>query len=132
MGRDRLKMAVGLSAIVREFINPISVICSREEPVSETKVLTRHPHGKSGRSISRQSYETVRSAILSLLRRTELTHTELMKSLDATLNGKFNGNISWYGETVKLDLEARKIIERTGTKPERYRQTRRSAGKASR
>jgi hypothetical protein len=35
--------------------------------------------------------------------------------------GKTGRNISWYGETVKLDLEARKIIERTPSKPQRYR-----------
>jgi hypothetical protein len=33
----------------------------------------------------------------------------------------FEGGVQWYGETVKLDLEARKIIERTHTKPVRYR-----------
>jgi hypothetical protein len=42
----------------------------------------------------------------------ELTHTELFRQLTKDLKGKFSGNISWYGETVKLDLEARTIIER--------------------
>jgi hypothetical protein len=37
--------------------------------------------------------------------------------------------VQWYGETVKLDLKARKIIERTGTKPERYRLLKRNANK---
>ena len=32
-----------------------------------------------------------------------------------------NGNISWYAETVKLDLEARDAIERTRSRPQRYR-----------
>jgi hypothetical protein len=32
-----------------------------------------------------------------------------------------DGGVQWYGETVKLDLEARKIIERTGKNPEKYR-----------
>jgi hypothetical protein len=29
--------------------------------------------------------------------------------------------VQWYGETVKLDLEARNILERTPTKPVKYR-----------
>jgi hypothetical protein len=51
----------------------------------------------------------------------ELTHTELQDQFNKSLTGKFSGNISWYGETVKLDLEARKIIERTESKPQKYR-----------
>ena len=44
-----------------------------------------------------------------------------VEQLNKNLKGKLPGNISWYGETVKLDLEARKIIERTGPKPQTYR-----------
>ena len=84
-------------------------------------MLTKHPQGKSGRNISRESYDTLKTAILAALRKKELTHTEMFEQLNKTLKGKFEGNISWYGETVKLDLEARKIIERTDSKPQRYR-----------
>jgi uncharacterized protein DUF6958 len=87
----------------------------------EDKILTKHPQGKGGRNISRQKYETVKSAILSGLRNKELTHTELFSYLAKKLRGRFSGNVSWYGETVKLDLEARKLIERTATKPQKYR-----------
>ena len=44
-----------------------------------------------------------------------------MNQLPGSLEGKFSDNISWYGMTVKLDLEARKIIERTSAKPQKYR-----------
>ncbi|MCI0356216.1 MAG: hypothetical protein L0099_14430 [Acidobacteria bacterium] len=88
---------------------------------AEEKILTRHPLGKSGRSVSRQKYETLKQAILSALGGEELTHTELFAQLNKSLKGKFSGNISWYGETVKLDLEARKLIERTAAKPQKYR-----------
>jgi hypothetical protein len=47
------------------------------------------------------------------LQRKELTHTELVSALDKSLKDKFAGNISWYAMTVKLDLEARQVIERT-------------------
>ncbi len=89
--------------------------------MAEEKILTKHPLGKSGKNISKQSYETLRKAILSALRNKELTHTELFTELNKNLKGKFSGNISWYGETVKLDLEAGRIIERTSSKPQRYR-----------
>jgi hypothetical protein len=88
--------------------------------MAEEKILTKHPFGKSGRSISKQKYEIIKQAILSALNK-ELTHTELFNQLNRSLKGKFAGNISWYGETVKLDLEARKIIERTASKPQKYR-----------
>jgi uncharacterized protein (DUF2461 family) len=89
--------------------------------MADKKILTKHPLGKSGKNIDKQKYETLKKAILSALRSKELTHTELFKQLNKNLNKKFSGNISWYGETVKLDLEARKIIERTSSKPQKYR-----------
>jgi hypothetical protein len=89
--------------------------------MKEEKILTKHPLGKSGKSISKEKYDTLKNAILSALNRKELTHTELFKQLNKSLKNKFSGNISWYGETVKLDLEARKIIRRTDSKPQKYR-----------
>ncbi len=83
--------------------------------MAEDKILTKHPLGKSGRNVTGKNYETLKKAILSALRNKELTHTELFDKLDESLKDKFSGNISWYGETVKLDLEARKIIERTSS-----------------
>jgi len=85
------------------------------------KILTKHPLGKTGRNIDREKYDTLKKAILSALRENDLTHTELFSRLKKSLKGEFAGNISWYGETVKLDLEARKMIERTSSKPQKYR-----------
>jgi len=89
--------------------------------MTKEKILTKHPLGKSGKNISKQKYEALKKAIVSALRGSELTHTELFNQLSERLRNKFAGNISWYGETVKLDLEARKIIERTSSKPQKYR-----------
>ena len=89
--------------------------------MKEEKILTKHPLGKSGKNIDKQKYVTLKKAILSALRGKELTHTELSDRLNKSLKGKFSGDISWYGETVKLDLEARKMIERTSSKPPKYR-----------
>ena len=89
--------------------------------MTEEKILTKHPLGKSGKNIEKQKYEMLKEAILSALQNKELTHTELFTRLNKSLKRKFSGNVSWYAETVKLDLEARKTIERTSSKPQKYR-----------
>jgi hypothetical protein len=89
--------------------------------MAEEKIMTKQPLGKTGRNISRRKYDTLKRAILSVLKDSELTHTELFKQLNKSLKDGFSGNVSWYGETVKLDLEARKMIERTSSKPQKYR-----------
>lgn len=89
--------------------------------MAERTIRTRHPHGKSGKNIAKEKYDAVKSAMLSVLRGRELTHAELMSALTRKLKRTFEGNVSWYGETVKLDLESRKIVERTGARPQKYR-----------
>jgi hypothetical protein len=88
---------------------------------SEEKIPTKHPLGKSGKNIDKEVYETFKEAIILILQNKELTHTELLDRLNKRLKNKFSGNISWYGETMKLDLEARRVIERTSDKPQKYR-----------
>jgi hypothetical protein len=89
--------------------------------MSEEKILTLHPQRKTGRSISKEKYEMMKSVFLEVLKNKELTHNELFAQLEKRLKNKFEGNISWYAETVKLDLEARKIIERTDDRLQKYR-----------
>jgi len=96
-------------------------VSRKEKEMTAGKILTKHPLGKSGKNVDGKKYETLKKAILSALRKNDLTHTELFNQLNKRLKGKFAGNVSWYGETVKLDLEARKIIERTASKPQKYR-----------
>ncbi len=50
--------------------------------MTEEKILTKHPLGKSGKNINKQNYETLTEAILSALRNKELTHTELLNQLN--------------------------------------------------
>jgi len=85
------------------------------------KVPTRHPQGKRNQPVDKRDYETFKAAILSALRRHELTHTELLNELSKTLEGKFSGNVGWHVMVVKLDLEARNVIERTSSSPQKYR-----------
>ena len=85
-------------------------------------IQTLHPeNAKTNKQISFEKYKIIKDAILLILKSSELTHIQLIDKLKLNLKDKFQENISWYGMTVKLDLEARKIIERTKSKPERYR-----------
>ena len=91
---------------------------------NSTLIQTLHPdEGKTNKKISFAKYEKIIDPILIILQSQTPTHTELMETLYQQIKDNFEGGIQWYGETVKLDLEARKIIERTNTKPQRYRLT---------
>jgi hypothetical protein len=88
----------------------------------EDFIQTLHPVvGKTNKKISLSKYEFIKENLLSILNISEPTHTELMEELYAKVKDNFEGGVQWYGETVKLDLEARGIIERTNTKPEKYK-----------
>ena len=91
----------------------------------EEKILTLHPQGKRGVNISMQKYDVMKTAIIETLTEFEaLTFTELTQKNSEKLTGSFDGNIEWYVITVKLDLEARKILEGIpGTKPQKIRLT---------
>ena len=93
----------------------------KSSPRQKQTILTRHPRGKTGRRIDKKKYEVTKKAMLAVLGNKQLTHTELFDGLEKKLKGKVDWNIFWYGETVKLDLEARKIIQRTSDKPQKYR-----------
>lgn len=87
------------------------------------KILTLHPQGKTGRRIDKKTYDLFEKAILSVLKGKELTHLQFFEALNKELEGKFDKNINWYGETMKLDMESRKLIERTDDKPQKYKIT---------
>ena len=76
------------------------------------KILTLHPEGKAGVNIEKTKYDTVKDALLTSLKDHELTFTALADAAEIQLNGKLDGSIMWYVTTVKLDLEARGLIER--------------------
>lgn len=89
--------------------------------MTQNQVLTKHPLGKRNQPVDRRDYELFKKAILAALRRAELTHTELLSELTRRLKGKFSGNVGWHLMVVKLDLEARNVIERTSSSPQKYR-----------
>ena len=88
------------------------------------KILTLHPdETKAGVNISRQKYDLIKTAIVEALRANpDITFKELTQYVHAKLEGRFDGSITWYVTTVKLDLEARGVLERTPRKsPQRLR-----------
>ena len=88
----------------------------------EERILTLHPQGKQGVNITRQKYEAMKAAILDTLSEGEMTYTKLVEGVEQRLAGGFDGSIRWYTETVKLDLEARGVIERVPrTRPQLLR-----------
>ncbi len=77
------------------------------------RVLTLHPAGKQGVNIERSKYDLIRQAILDIMhQRGEISFGDLAAAVAAHLSQPFDGSIGWYTTTVKLDLEARGLIER--------------------
>jgi hypothetical protein len=76
-------------------------------------IRTLHPEKKQGVNISKEKYEIIRKAIMSTLRKQkEMTFMSLSRAVEKEVHGSFNGSVTWYVTTVKLDLEARGEIKR--------------------
>jgi len=76
-------------------------------------IRTLHPEKKQGVNISREKYEIIRKAILCVLEtKREMTFMNLSRAVEKEVNGNFEGSVTWYVTTVKLDLEARGKIKR--------------------
>ncbi len=91
--------------------------------MSEARIMTLHPSGKQGVNILKSKYDQVRAFILDKIRQHgEPSFDELTDMATEELAPKFDGKVIWYIGTVKLDLEARKEIERVPkTSPHRLR-----------
>jgi len=59
--------------------------------MTEEKIMTLHPLGKSGKNISKETYELFKETILAALQNKELNHTELLNQLEKSLKKKFSG-----------------------------------------
>lgn len=86
------------------------------------KVAIPHPEGKAGVSISRMKYDPMRAAIVEALRtQGDLTFHDLIRTVQQSLAGSFDGSISWYATWVKMDLEAHGVVVPvSGSKPARF------------
>lgn len=100
----------------------------------DDRIYAQHPDpDKQGVRIARDRYDAVRGAIEEALEREgTLTFTELRAAVENALDDRFDGSPGWYYVTVKLDLEARGVIERVpGARPQQLRlagETRRESG----
>jgi hypothetical protein len=76
-------------------------------------IHTLHPQKKQGVKISKEKYEIIRKAILCVLQtEKEITFMNLSRAVEKEVNGNFEGSVTWYVTTVKLDLEARGQVKR--------------------
>lgn len=78
---------------------------------------------KSGSTIDRDKYDVVRKAILDAIEaHGEIRFKDLRGEVEERLPENFDGSPGWYTTTVKLDLEARGLLERIpGASPQRLR-----------
>ncbi len=90
----------------------------------ETKIQLLHPQGKKAVSMIPDKYEQMKAAILNAFPDdNEVDHTQILQSVHKYFGKnsiKFEGSVDWYFEWVKLDLEARKVIIRSSSKPVCY------------
>ncbi len=76
-------------------------------------IRTLHPARKQGVKISREKYEIIHRAITSTLSQNgEMPFMKLARAVEKELRGKFEGSVTWYVTTVKLDMEARGELRR--------------------
>lgn len=90
--------------------------------MKDDRVKIRNPDPeKAGVRIDRMKYQLVRAAILEIVRSQKtVAFGDLAASVWQRLPAEFEGSVSWYTTAVKLDLEARGLIERIpGARPQR-------------
>jgi hypothetical protein len=93
--------------------------------MNEPKIMTLHPSRKQGVNILLRRYEVIKDfIIIKLKEHSEISFDELTDLAVKELSATFDGKVVWYMVTVKLDLEARKLIERVPkTSPHKLRLT---------
>lgn len=94
-----------------------------------TRILTLHPDDKQGVNIERAKYDEMKRALLRVVGRGAqgVPFRELSERVAEHLSDEVFGDasVSWYCVTVKLDLEARGVLERVpGARPQRVRRAR--------
>lgn len=79
----------------------------------DNRIMTLHPQGKKGVNILKRRYEVIKTFILDTIKQHEVISYEDLNDLAVEqLTETFDGKVVWYLVSVKLDLEARGIIER--------------------
>lgn len=80
---------------------------------TEEKIMTLHPQGKAGVNILKRRYDFIKDFIVKTVEEHgKISYEKLNDLAVEELTESFDGKVGWYIVTVKLDLEARKILER--------------------
>lgn len=83
------------------------------EVLEDKRIMTLHPQGKKGVNILQRRYDVIKDYVIETLEKEEqISYQELDRRAVKDLKKTFDGKIGWYVVSVKLDLEARGIIER--------------------
>ncbi len=93
-------------------------------PDEDGKILALHPEGKREVRVDAEKYLQIRSAMVQALHDAggESALDALTSAVEALVGATFDGSVKWYVTTLKLDLEARGIIERVPDEvPQRIR-----------
>lgn len=78
----------------------------------ENRIQTLHPQGKKGVHILQRRYDAIKDFIVKTVQdHGAITYSEV-NDLAVEQLKDFDGSVPWYVVSVKLDLEARGIIER--------------------
>ena len=81
--------------------------------MDEERILTMHPKGKTGVNILKRRYDIIKEFIIQTIQEhEEIAFSKLSDIAVEKLSTTFDGKVIWYIVSVKLDLEAREIIER--------------------
>jgi hypothetical protein len=81
--------------------------------MAKDMIRTLHPEKKQGVNISRDKYEIIRKTIFTILKQNkEMPFMKLSRAVEKEVRGTFDGSVTWYVTTVKLDMEARGEVRR--------------------
>ena len=81
--------------------------------LNEDRIMTLHPKGKKGVNILITKYNQIKEFIIHTIQEHgQISYESLSDLAVEQLSETFDGKVVWYIVSVKLDLEARGIIER--------------------
>lgn len=81
--------------------------------MTENQILTMHPKGLKGVNILKSRYNLIKDFILKKVElHKEISYQKSSSLAVDELSSSFESKVVWYIVAVKLDLEARNIIER--------------------
>lgn len=91
---------------------------------AEGKYLPQHPANKRTLRIDGEKYQTVYQAFRAIVTNAEQEYVleEVTDAIESALKDSFDGSVRWHLNAIKLDLEARGLIERVpNEQPQRFR-----------